>query len=246
MTHVTHSTLIDYTYGELSAADAERVAEHLRACPDCEASLAEWQTARASLATMLAEADRAEPEEWDDAIAALYARRERDNVVHFPVRRPAAWRWAASIVLLCGTAAAFAALRPQLFPRERVSPPAEEAQSEQLPAAATGGVTVEPVAGSVDVELIEAGSRTRVEISITQDEAVAVHSYGDSPASFVAHRGRVEVRLDRRPTTLRVRVPAHLAEARIRANGADVAVVQSGRTHVLDNSAVVVVTAEGH
>ena len=65
---------------------------------------------------------------------------KNELVVHFPVRRPAAWRWAASIVLLCGTAAAFAALRPQLFPRERVSPPAEEAQSEQLPAAATGGI----------------------------------------------------------------------------------------------------------
>ncbi len=243
MTHATHSTLIDYTYGDLDAGDAAQVTEHLRTCADCEAALDEWQTARASLATMLAEIDRAEPEEWDEAIETLYAR--RDNVVPLPVRRPMAWRWAAGIVLFAGSAAAFAALAPQFFNRGPASTTQETTQTPPSPATPTGGVVVEPVAGSVDIELLETGSNTRVEVSVTENDAVAVHSFGETAASFVAQQGRVQVKLNNLPASLRVQVPAHVAEARIRANGNDVAVVQYGRTHVINsNDAVVVVTGK--
>jgi hypothetical protein len=242
MMHAPAHLLIEFVDGELKGRARAEVRRHLSACGSCEAALFELQATRASLASLLTQLDEAEPEAWTPSVQAIYTRSPQPSS-RFDLDK--VWRWAAGIVLLSGAAAAGAAIL------RNNAGPAPETQIQRAPpvtpprAAAGSGVSVSPQRNAAVVELTGAITGTHIVIRITSDSLIGLYSYGETTPAFTAQSGRVVVRMANGPAQLRMLVPASLAELRINANGATLAVFEAGQLHATGHDAGVKVEVEG-
>jgi anti-sigma factor RsiW len=138
--------LPDLLHGQLGAAEATLVEQHLAGCAECREELAVLRSARAVLTSARA------PKIDHQAIAAAVARARGATTV-----RPMRWRWAAAVtlVVLGGTSVATAV---RSF---RNDPVTDSAQAPVViatldtPAAPTGAVT--PLATPAAVRLTAGG-----------------------------------------------------------------------------------------
>jgi hypothetical protein len=139
-----HERLSAYLDGELTREERAAVAEHVAACTECAARLAEFAAVDEATAALAA----APPSGYFEALPA----RLRSRLAARPVtRRLPAWTWAAAAALFLALVTPFVLQqRPEAVERREVSvaapPPATTADTTSAPAAGGAPAAAEPSA----------------------------------------------------------------------------------------------------
>jgi len=242
--------------GELPADGAANVQTHASSCDRCAARIAAIRALGASFHAAVDAIDAAAPPDWDedaqnwDARGLLVQEPGRLHVVvggarpaispggaaTGPPARRARFRmplrWAALFVL--GTVAAGAAAllvrRAVSTARDVVPVAVEEAATPATGAApVAGSVGVQPENGRVTVSISGGGAGSALHIELTDGPGIIVRVEGEATARFRARDGSVDVALDDRRAAVRIRMPASIVQAVIRADGRVLAQVREGR-----------------
>lgn len=245
--HPANDVLLAHSDGELSDIEEAQVARHVAGCADCVQTLARLRETADLFAGVLHGIDASEPDAWSATpaetgilpfpVAARRVHAARTARSEQPARAetvrraalPAAWRWAAGILLFTGAAAAATlVVRPDLF-RDSPSVVATPAVSPgDAPESGGGAVAVRTVDGTVLVALANADAATRIELVLDDRTDVRVSVEGPATPHFTARDGRVDVDLAAGAARVRVAVPRSAGSARVTVDGVTIVTLQEG------------------
>ena len=228
MTHVDEGRLQALLDEELHAGERAEVETHLRDCLACRTELAGLRDAGAAFGEAMLLLERPRPVARDYAIA-------------WPRRGAGGWARVAgalprAAVLVLGFAAAAAAVVPgsplrgwvEGLGEPEAAPVAIAPVSAELPEAAPdveappeSGVLVDPLNGTVRVDLRDAGTRLGVRASLSDAAQAGVFATGAAAdARFDTGPGRIEV-VGAGSGELRIELPRGASSATVTVNGVE-------------------------
>lgn len=223
---------------ELDAEARAAAEQHLRACADCAAALAELRAARETFAAAVARLDAPAP-----VASALLAVRGRGWRRAGVATHRALLRAAMLVLGVAGVAAASVPGSPVRAFISRLAAPAApaptaptlstEAPRRVATAPAVSGVSVLPAAGRVRIVLVAPDRALRLRVRVWEGEAAEVTApRGPNGPRFRTRAGELEV-VGAGDGEALVQLPRSARSAVVEADGEVLAVAEAGRLRAL-------------